>query len=263
MWKIFRYKKRVVIKKAGFEGATSSESKLESNGYTLDDQGRIINLYSGEITTPLELEQKKRDLNLSKSIRRTKTTISDLVRCNDWEYLATFTFDKAKIDRYDETACKKALSTWFNNIQRNYGKFDYIAVPEKHKDGALHVHTMINGYKAKLIPAINPRTGEILRRSGRPQFNAPSYTFGFTNFDPIGDKTRTSSYIRKYITKDIVGDNTGKKRYWHSKGLKTPQISSHNLTTLSKLHNVDPDQSKLVFENDVFEIHEISLVKEK
>ena len=39
------------------------------------------------------------------SLRRTKTLITDIVLCNDFQYFCTFTFDPDKVDRYSYSAC--------------------------------------------------------------------------------------------------------------------------------------------------------------
>lgn len=262
--KLFKYKNPFAKKKDGFEtGSTSATTPTISDAYAIDKQGRLVNKITGEYTDPLAEKEKTRQKNLQNSLRRSKTQIADMVLCNDFDFFATFTFDKVKIDRTNVDLCKKAFSKWLENVQRNHGKFDYLVVPELHKDGAVHFHCLFNGYTGKLTPATSANTGKPLLRGGRPQYNSPTYRLGFANFDPIGNKDKTSSYIRKYITKDFQDALDGKKRYWHSKGLKTPDITYH---TASASNNTLPpsmgDQTK-VFENDIFEIHEFPLKREK
>lgn len=257
--KIFKYKNPFSKKKDGFESKQKPEAvPAILSGYDIDNLGRIFNQNTGEYTDPEKIKEQNKQKNNASSIRRTKTAISDLVQCNDFDYFATFTFNAAKIDRYDVKKCSAALSVWFKNLQRIHGKFSYLVVPEYHKDGAIHFHAVLKGYTGKLERAYSPKTGKPIFRGGRrPQFNSSSWKLGHSQFDPIGDKDKTSSYIRKYITKDLVSDSNGKKRYWHSDDLKTPLITYN---TASYYENTLPptmnEQTK-VHENDIFEIHEI------
>ncbi len=158
--------------------------------------------------------------NLERSLRRTKRVIRDLALCNRFELFATFTF---KADRYDIPKCKSKMANWFKNQQKRNGKFQYLVVAEYHKDGALHFHALIKGYKGKLKPAINSNTGK--RIKGR--YNLPGYTHGFTDVTKIKqtseDLGKAANYLCKYITKDMPV-MFGKNRYWASKQLERPII---------------------------------------
>jgi hypothetical protein len=148
------------------------------------------------------------------SIRRTKTVISDLTLCNDFDMFVTFTFAK---DRQNINKLKKQMSQWLKNEKARRGKFSYIIVPEFHKDGvSIHFHALFKNYKGDLINSgkkINQRTA----------FNLKSYTLGYSTAVKIDDISKVSSYVRKYITKDMPKFE-GKKRYWCSTGLKRPIV---------------------------------------
>jgi len=148
------------------------------------------------------------------SLRRTKTTISDIVICNNFEIFVTFTF---KSDRQDILKCKRKMSKWLKNQKERVGSFSYLIVPEFHKDGkSLHFHALIKGYQGKLVDS-----GK--RINGRRAFNLKSYKLGFSSAVYIDDHAKVSSYVRKYITKDMPQFNN-KKRFWCSTGLARPQI---------------------------------------
>ena len=40
------------------------------------------------------------------------------------------------------------MSNWLRRMKRKYGKFDYIMIPELHKDGAIHFHGVTGGLNA-------------------------------------------------------------------------------------------------------------------
>ena len=52
-------------------------------------------------------------------------------------------------------------------------------------------------------------------------YNLNDFKWGFTTATPIKDRKRVSSYIAKYLTKEIVVPK-GRKRYWASRALKKP-----------------------------------------
>src|SRR5690606_37057624 len=103
------------------------------------------------------------------------------------------------------------------------GKFEYLIIPEFHKDMALHFHALIKGYKGKIKKAINPKTNKPLTKNGRLIYVFPGYTSAFNNVQKIEQTPeshkKVGSYIRKYITKDMP-ILFGKNRYWASNSLK-------------------------------------------
>lgn len=161
--------------------------------------------------------------NKERSLRRSQKELRDLVDCNEFEWFGTFTFDPNKIDRHDDQAVKKAMTSWLNHQRRHHSPdMLYILVPERHKTGAIHFHALIGNYNGKMT-----QSGSEWQK--QPIFNVSSYTLGFTNFTKIRDKAKTANYVRKYITKDMASTDSKQRRYWRSKNLKTPQ-KTYNLT---------------------------------
>lgn len=185
--------------------------------------------------TPLELLNK--ELNLERSIRRTRTTISDLTLSNDFDMFATFTF---KSDRQNVEKSKQKMSNWLKSQQKKHGKFHYLIVPEYHKDKkSIHFHALLKNYKGLL-------TDSKKTIKGRKVFNINSYRSGFSTVVIIDDISKVSSYIRKYIVKDMpIFDN--RKRYWCSAGLVRPKVA----------YNLQPTGlMRKVFSNDLYTIYE-------
>lgn len=165
--------------------------------------------------------------NEDRSLRRTKKSIKDYALCNEFNLFATFTLAD---DRFNDEKSKKRIATWFKNQRNRNGKFKYIVVAERHKNGALHFHALIGGYKGKLTRGINPHNGLPIP-DGRGNFilNFLEYRLGINSakiIDNKESKTKTAYYLQKYINKDMV-IVFGKNRYWASKGLKKPIIDDN------------------------------------
>ncbi len=178
--------------------------KVRESGY--EAQREALYSHRQGVTNPLTLID---------SIRRSKKELADLTLCNDFDLFVTFTF---ATHRQNITKCKTRMSKWLKNQKDLHGKFNYLIVPEFHKDGkSLHFHALINKFPGKL------NFSGIVQNHSRV-YNLPSYRIGFTNATHIKDKSKLSNYIRKYITKDMPKFD-GKKRYWCSTGLIRPIVT--------------------------------------
>jgi hypothetical protein len=142
---------------------------------TIDE---LDNLVEDWTTRVLTSEQQQED-NEARSIRRTKTLISDYTLCNEFDLFATFTFSPEKSDRFNPDAVKLQMANWLRNQRNRTGKFPYLIVPEFHKDGkALHFHAPFKDYKGELEDA--GRT-----HKGRQLYHFKSYTLGTSQLDLI------------------------------------------------------------------------------
>lgn len=161
---------------------------------------------------------------LERSIRRTKKRVRDYILCNDFAIFATFTF---RDNRYDIEEKRQQMSNWLKNQQKRNSSFKYIAIPERHADGALHFHILLTDYPGKIDEAINPKTGKKVSKYGQVVYYFPEYTLGFSNFRLINPSTedhiKVATYVSKYITKDMPNFK-GKKRYFCSQGLINPKL---------------------------------------
>lgn len=191
---------------------------------------------SSEPKTDEEKEYEK-----LKNLWRIKTKIKDYILSNDFNYFWTLTF---KADRYDYDLAFKKMSNWLRRMKRKYGKFDYIMIPELHKDGAIHFHGVTGGLNAPIVDAG-------VMHKGSEVYNCLEWSHGFTTLTKIRDKEKTASYVTKYITKEMQNSivEKGKKKYWLSRGLRKPDV------TFSEL-NLAPDL-KPDFQNDMIAIYKL------
>ena len=178
----------------------------------------------------IEIDEDKR---LVESVSRSKRMIYEYAFCNEFDLFFTGTLDEKKYNRYDLEAFHKDLTQWIRNLNRIY-KCDigFILVPERHKDGAVHVHGLLRGIPEKMLHQfqIGDRMGKEIAKKvkqGQVVYNWKQYSkkFGFCSLEPIKNTEAVSKYITKYITKDLVESvPKGKQSFWHSKDLKCAQV---------------------------------------
>lgn len=186
--------------------------------------------------------------NLERSIRKTKTTITDYVLANNFEIFATFTFSPKKVDRFDIDACKRKLKRWLDRQREKDSNLKYVVVPERHKNGAIHFHAIFENIDSFTLKKTK------IKQDGRDVFTMTDWRFGFSNVKFIdSNRIKVATYITKYITKDMI-QIENKKRYW----------CSHNLSIPEKHYNavdefqIRPDLQSLVYENAYLQMHEFA-----
>jgi hypothetical protein len=162
-------------------------------------------------------EQKKHCMDVSASLSKNK--VYRIARANDWEWFITLTFDRTKTDSSDYDIIVNRLHIYLNNLKkRSCPDLKYLIVPELHSDGEhYHLHGLIancDGLKFKLW--------KIDSKSNMPVFNVVNWKWGFTTATRVQDNNRVSSYITKYITKDMDKHLSEKNRYFYSRNCNLP-----------------------------------------
>lgn len=171
-----------------------------------------------------------------RSMRRAAGRLRDLALCNDFRWFVTLTLDPAKIDRHSMEALTHVLNRWADNRVRRKG-LRYVLVPERHKDGAIHLHGFFND----ALPLVD--SGTISRPGGKPRkprsaaqaaqwlaeggkrvYNIPDWSLGFsTALELSGEYHAAVAYVCKYVRKQrekISG------RWFYSGGkLEEPVVS--------------------------------------
>lgn len=163
------------------------------------------------------------------SIKRTKKKVYDYAKSNEWEWFVTFTFSPDKVNRYDYDECTKYLSKWFNNLKRSSPSLSYLVVPEQHKDGAYHFHGLFSGMNERQIVWTGKYVIKRVRglrskfvRTKEKIYKIGSYKLGWMTATRVREMEKVTSYITKYITKDMLNGLHGRKRYWCSRNLVLP-----------------------------------------
>lgn len=137
------------------------------------------------------------------------------------------------------------LKNWLKTEQLNHfrhhgHKFKYLIVPERHKNGAWHFHALLENYKNETENFYTRKNNYITvselksKKKDKNRKFITRYTLGRSEIAPIKDKTKMSSYIKKYITKELIQDKNA-KRYWASRNLKTPEIIPNFISESQKI----------------------------
>lgn len=189
-----------------------------------------------------ELADFKAHKSLLSSRSRTMQAIYSIARANMWDYFLTLTFDPAKIDSTNYDVVVKAVSVWLSNLRRIAPDFKYILVPELHADGKKwHIHGLladIGDLKKRLVDS-----GKV--KNDCKIYNMDIWKYGFSTVSEIKDSGKASSYISKYITKEMLVHLKFRKHYWASRNcLKMNDVMSINymlpeeIEEYLKLHDV-------------------------
>lgn len=174
-------------------------------------------------------ERQHYDNKLDNNISRARSMVLQYALCNPWEYFFTGTLDKSKFDRFNLDTFAGRLMQFIRDKRKSYGvKFDVLLVPERHRDGAWHIHGLIHGLPEQALCRFSAPAPQKLIDGGF--FDWPDYRnkFGFCSLAPIRDPIATAYYITKYISKDLAGrsNELGKHLYFHSRPLKKAEVAS-------------------------------------
>lgn len=191
--------------------------------YSPSKPGEVVdNPFTGsreKVGYMVDLEAQKEEY-IRSSMSRSIKSIYDIARSNKWEWFFTFTFNPKRVDRYNYDDCTQKFSDWLANMRRICPDMIYIVVPEKHPtSGAFHFHGLFSD-----VMNLDFRFNEHYDKKGRLVYNCHSYKFGWTTATRVEDSRRSSSYLCKYVTKELCTVTEGKRRYWASKNVKRPVV---------------------------------------
>ncbi len=207
----------VLIKQFGDSG--ESQIRFYRNRVVKGKEKNNLPVDPDVIYQPVPRTEDAIQHSLQTSSNRTKNKIYDYARANAWEWFLTFTFSPDKVCRDDYTAISKAMANWIKSVKRQIAPdLKYLIVPELHSDGkCFHFHGILADCGGLDFAESGHTT-----QDGETIYNLTSYDLGFTTATKIKDTFRISSYICKYITKDLCAVSKGRQRYWASKNLTLP-----------------------------------------
>ena len=198
----------------------------------VSDKCLILNVYPFSLLS-VEGATRNKDRNESSYYQQTKNRLQRLYNllglgyCNEWQYFLTITFDKMKVDRYNDYDIIAAVQEEFDGIKRKFKDFKYCYIIERHKDGAYHCHGFVSGIGE--IISFNP---VYVRSDGVKVYPSKSkfiqygilqkyFDYGLLTVSPIYSKDDVINYCSKYIAKNLAIRSKNGKNIFHSHGLKS------------------------------------------
>lgn len=189
--------------------------------------------------------------NISRSKRRAKSHLLDYALCNNFACFVTLTLSSEKIDRTDYKAIVDKFSIWLDNRVRRKG-LKYVAVPELHRDGAIHFHVLCNDVLNVVDSGtvIRPTGGKPVKQATakkqgfrladcRTVYNITDWTLGFsTMYHTYGDVRAVANYIVKYITK---GEKKIGGRWYYSGGALLKPVYRYEYVSYNDVDDFDYD----------------------
>lgn len=179
---------------------------------------------------------------LNRSARRVRTVCRNLLFANRWTHWVTLTVSAEKCNRYGFDEILKRVETVIKARNRKTGEnLRYLLIPERHEDGAYHLHGFLAGFKR----------GEVTRNEyGYLTIPMFSENLGFDcvkdiSHKPIEEYRKILAYTLKYATK-AVEDKTTRHAYYHSQGLYTGTTAR----TVANDEIIEFIQMKEGFENE-------------
>lgn len=173
------------------------------------------------VRSDFEIERSNKN-----SMNRAKNKIYELARSNEWEWFITLTFNPQVIDSTCYDRVKSVVSEFFHSMRKRYSKdLKYLVVPELHKDGKkYHFH----GVMADVgnMPVLN--SGYI--HNGKIVYNLQTWHFGYSTVTRVTDTRKVSSYITKYITKELCTETDSRHRYLCSSNCSRPKTTEYQMT---------------------------------
>lgn len=154
---------------------------------------------------------EEREHCIAVSMARTRNNIYNIARSHVWKWFVTFTFNREKTDASDYDLVVKRLKKNLDNTkQRKCPDLKYLIVPELHLDGEnYHFHGLLAD-----CDGLDFVFSGHFDKQDRPVFNIPSWSWGFSTATLVGDTSRASGYICKYVTKDTERYLYNKRRYF-------------------------------------------------
>lgn len=206
--------------------------------YSDEIGGRLTCCKNGTPSPPVAILGQKSDKDeaerVAGSLSRTRNTVYEIAACNDFQWFFTGTLNPEWHDRNDLGEFRKKLSQAIRDFRKKTGEsVYYLIVPERHKNGAWHVHGLIGGLSESYLHRFEPTERLPLRILNRVREHGDVYNweyysekFGFTTLTPIRDKAAMTAYITKYITKDMTVNalESGAHLYYASIGLNRADV---------------------------------------
>ena len=198
------------------------------------------------------------DKKLRNNVARARVRVFEYAICNEFDYFITLTINGEFLDRCDLGAYVKKLGQFIRDYRKQYGvDIQYLLVPEKHRDGAWHMHGLIKGI---------PQEHLSINENGYLDWKMYSNKFGYCSIDVIKNKEAVSKYITKYISKSFH-EGKGvtekeKKLYYCSRGLKKPVTIQEGILTKDQMEKIPFQFENEYVKTGIYNLKEYEEIRE-
>jgi hypothetical protein len=154
-------------------------------------------------------ESENTEQNLMDAAKRAKQQVRLRCKAIGADRMITLTYARNMTDKVQLKKHFDAFRRRLSNIQQ----FAYVAVAERQKRGAWHLHIAVKGrHNYRVLRSI---WCSVIGENARVHVKNP--------FREKGLRHKLASYIGKYITKDFAEHALNEKRYWTSRGIGIPE----------------------------------------
>jgi len=183
------------------------------------------------VTTKQEKSDFDKSQNLSRAVRRSKQNIRWLCKQFEADRLFTLTYRRNEQDREQVKADFKKFLRLVRKGWKGQGgipDWHYVAVLELQDRGAYHIHCAVHGWQK--ITFLRACWYKALGGQGNETGEGTPGQVDVTNPDKAKwghsgrqwKSRKLSAYLTKYLEKTFDAATEDKKRYWHTKDIKTP-----------------------------------------
>lgn len=164
----------------------------------------------------IEVRRDVNDVRLNNNLLRAKATVFEYAYCNDFDYFITLTLDSSKKNRHDLDKYIKDFGQFIRDYRKKHScDIQYLLIPERHSDGAWHMHGLIKGIPCEQLQ---------INEHGYLDWYDYRERFGWVSLSRVRSREGVSKYITKYITKDMRDRKKNKKLYYVTRGLKRAKV---------------------------------------
>lgn len=194
--------------------------------------------------------KKPNNSSIEQAVNRARKNLYDLIRCNNFKWFVTLTFNDEIVERSNYNAVVKKFNQWTSNRVKRNG-LCYVAVIERHhKSNGLHFHVLTNEVvtlsdsgtvkchgRKKPIKASTADRYNIPISDRKTVYNISDWSYGFSTAIEITDDEKgekVAAYLKKYLTKDFekIGG-----RYYYSGGLLARPLYTY---TDTDFYDIEP-----------------------
>ena len=181
--------------------------------------------------------------SLHKCSKRAQDNYYGKALSNHWKYFATFTISPETCNRYSDKDVKSLWTLFRQKICKQYPEIQYLCVPERHADGALHFHALLNLDQDLPLQPYITKHGKQYSKTGSELYTFDAWQYGICTLaiiPPEDNQCAVINYLIAYTTKQS-NLGWGQRRFFASRNLLQKTKSNYleyNKTDIDELYDL-------------------------